>query len=117
MKERIIGKCPVCSLPGCFLSKTKTEKEYSYFGSQCQHRGFIPVADVALFQIEGVKDEIMETVNRKGGGKNERRTDQIEPGREDIAGSGETPRPAREDEQVRGEPSELDTVLSRILSR
>jgi len=111
MKERFIGKCPVCGLSGCFLTETKTGKEYSYFSSLCQHRGFIPVADVALFQLEGVKDEIMETVNRKGGGKNER-TDQIEPRAGVIGGTKETPRPAGEGEQTR---SGLDAILERIL--
>ena len=57
MKERFIGKCPVCGLSGCFLTETKTGKEYSYFSSLCQHRGFIPVADVTLFQLGEVSNE------------------------------------------------------------
>jgi hypothetical protein len=57
-KERIEGKCPICSSP-CFLSETKSGNEYSYFCKTGKHRGFIArEEDIAtLFQIKEVKDE------------------------------------------------------------
>ena len=57
-KERIEGKCPICSSP-CFLSETKSGNEYSYFCKTGKHRGFIARGEdiVTLFQIKEVKDE------------------------------------------------------------
>jgi len=74
-----------------------------------------------LTQLQVLKDESIrpkssEQIKReiqKEGGQNGRE-ERGQSGGEDIAGSGEI---RREDEQVRGEPSRLDAVLSRILSK
>ena len=65
-KERMEGKCPICSSP-CFLSETKSGNEHSYFCKTGKHRGFIAKEEDirALFQLEEVEDAA-RTEGRKG---------------------------------------------------
>ena len=77
-KERIEGKCPICSSP-CFLSETKSGNEYSFFCKTGRHRGFIAKEEDirTLFQLEEVGHAIPDNQAR---------------GRE--SGAGSTRRPA-----------------------
>ena len=83
-KERIEGKCPICSSP-CFLSETKSGNEYSYFCKTGKHRGFIArEEDIAeLFQIEEVNATKIK--GQGGSRRHDRGNSRKSPGAEGVS--------------------------------
>ena len=61
MKERFIGKCPVCGLSGCFLTETKTGKEYSSKSYDIWYKDFLDYEDLPeAVKCEATKKEFEE---------------------------------------------------------